>query len=1043
MASNDESLTCKPVILEPVDRPMSWGGETWLNSTQPGGQAILPGTDERMTLAGLVEAHPEILGRWARLLFGDRLPIFVKFLRTKFPPFVHMGFCRAVDAGEFLAWLEREQALLRELHAALAIADEPAFDALQEAYQAWAVEEALGRWVAQDGVPREAFAAALHPLLRHPAALDFARWVTEVKANRARIVDVLHEVDLREECGNLLLTQAGTPHAIFGLSHQTHPLDHSKVLLQELFGEFRSLLAAGASEEDLMAAARRADLPSALAKNHAPPKNEAWFPFVSGEEVIIAEPQQTSDVTYSFADFYTPFAWKGRFVFRKGQPLEGLSRADLQSCLASLDFAPTPLEAMRRKAVPIPSAAGSLRAGGFSLVEDPVAWPFFTARVVVLTGSPQGVARWSDGPPAGAFQHVVVIEGSVDLTTEGGETLHLSAARPAFIPATLEGGYRLLSEGPARVLLFSVPVPEDVRPPMARPVIAPGAKPRFLREVPTPLAFGTSGLRGLVKDITDLEAYVNAKGFLRFALKTGDVEPAGTVVVAGDLRPSTGRIMRAVARAVLDAGLRVENAGRIPSPALLYHAMQCGSPSVMVTGSHIPFDRNGIKFNKSTGEVLKSDEVAILKEVAEVRAEEYARSAEETPFDSGGTLGDASIADLPTVADEARQRYIRRYLDIFPSSGLKGKRLVVYEHSAVGRDILVEVLRALGAEVFPEGRSEQFVPIDTENITQEQLDILDALAKDSSGARGPVDAIVSTDGDSDRPLVAAVLGGDEADEKGHAIRFYGGDVVGLVVAEFLKADVAAVPISTNDAVDRRLGDLGVTLAKTRIGSPYVIRAMDDLRAGGYTRCVSWEANGGFLTGTDLPLYGGILKALPTRDAFLPLLCALFAAAQGGASIANLFGRLPKRFRSAGLLDNFPPETSRKMEARLSPSAPEIVEVAFSSHGVRVTDRGGVARALAPTDSLALEMEDKRRFIATHFTSGAGFGPVNAINVLDGVRITFEGGDIAHMRPSGNAPQLRIYANSDTSARADEIVSLCLKEPGGIFRRLEGELGKEQ
>ena len=34
----------------------------------------------------------------------------------------------------------------------------------------------------------------------------------------------------------------------------------------------------------------------------------------------------------------------------------------------------------------------------------------------------------------------------------------------------------------------------------------------------------------------------------------------------------------------------------------------------MVTGSHIPFDRNGIKINKSVGEVLKSDEAGITGE---------------------------------------------------------------------------------------------------------------------------------------------------------------------------------------------------------------------------------------------------------------------------------------------------------------------------------------------------------------------------------------------------------------------------------------------
>ena len=43
----------------------------------------------------------------------------------------------------------------------------------------------------------------------------------------------------------------------------------------------------------------------------------------------------------------------------------------------------------------------------------------------------------------------------------------------------------------------------------------------FLHYTPTPLAFGTSGLRGLVSDITDLEAYINVKAALRYLLKIG------------------------------------------------------------------------------------------------------------------------------------------------------------------------------------------------------------------------------------------------------------------------------------------------------------------------------------------------------------------------------------------------------------------------------------------------------------------------------------------------------------------------------------------
>src|ERR1700722_977165 len=97
--------------------------------------------------------------------------------------------------------------------------------------------------------------------------------------------------------------------------------------------------------------------------------------------------------------------------------------------------------------------------------------------------------------------------------------------------------------------------------------------PALLDYVPVSLGCGTSGLRGLVKDITDLEAYVNIKGCLRYLLAVGDVRPGSAVVLAGDLRPSSDRIMGAAARAIVDAGCEVHNAGKIPTPALVLHAM--------------------------------------------------------------------------------------------------------------------------------------------------------------------------------------------------------------------------------------------------------------------------------------------------------------------------------------------------------------------------------------------------------------------------------------------------------------------------------------
>ncbi|MGZ8453117.1 MAG: phosphomannomutase [Candidatus Binatia bacterium] len=557
---------------------------------------------------------------------------------------------------------------------------------------------------------------------------------------------------------------------------------------------------------------------------------------------------------------------------------------------------------------------------------------------------------------------------------------------------------------------------------------------QFLNYAPVPLAFGTSGLRGLVRDITDLEAYINVKGALRYLLGTRDIRANSRVVIAGDLRPSTERIMRACVQAILDSGCPVEIAGKIPTPALVFHAISQQSAGIMVTGSHIPFDRNGIKINKSVGEVMKSDEAGILGEVERVRAEEYRRSATVSPFDACGMLKRAP--ELPPVDGAAEQSYVRRYRDCFRRGGLAGLRVLVYQHSAVGRDLLPRILREMGAEVVTAGRSDTFIPIDTENITDEQLERLEEFARSAENGGRPIAAIVSTDGDSDRPLVTAVLPANEVVLGASRVRFLPGDLLGVVVGEYLCADAAAVPISANDAVERRLKERKIILEKTKIGSPYVVAALDDLRAAGkQRRIVGWEANGGFLTGSDIELNDGVLVALPTRDALLPILANLFAAAQQGLSLAALWDRLPARFGRAGLLDDFPVAASQAILGQLFPAGAAI-EVEFVGAGgvVECSRADGSRVVLAP--SAGKNWQHCLATLSRFFTPASGFDDIARVNVLDGVRIYFRNGDIAHIRPSGNAPQLRIYAVSDTQARADQIVDYTVREPDGILRQLE-------
>jgi phosphomannomutase len=505
---------------------------------------------------------------------------------------------------------------------------------------------------------------------------------------------------------------------------------------------------------------------------------------------------------------------------------------------------------------------------------------------------------------------------------------------------------------------------------------------------PVELAFGTSGLRGLVTDMTDLECYINTTGFLEYLRAERQLQANGLVLIAGDLRDSTPRILGAVKQAIEDGGYHAEYHGLIPTPAIAYYALQKNAPCIMITGSHIPADRNGIKFYKQGGEVLKADEPPIQQAVATVRAHLYSGEAGESLFDIAGRLR-RKPKPLSVVSSEAEQAYEKRYLDVFPSDALKGKKIVFYQHSSVGRDLLPELFTKLGAVVVTAGRSDVFIPIDSENVTPANQAYFKRLAIENPG----LFAIVSTDGDSDRPFVVDEIG-----------IFHRGDVLGAVTAKWCQADFAAYPVSTSDAVDTELAKSNVPVEHTKIGSPYVVEAMDVAYKRGLSRVVGWEVNGGFLLGTDLAIEKGVLKALPTRDAFLPILVVLLAAIRVNCSVSELFGRLPQRFTDAGLIDNFPVDISKAIVAHFGQDSPEI-----------------------------------RAELATYFSPVDGFGTINAISNLDGVRIAFESGDIAHLRPSSNAPQLRVYSVADTQARAAEIVNLAIAEPDGIFRRMQASM----
>jgi phosphomannomutase len=480
------------------------------------------------------------------------------------------------------------------------------------------------------------------------------------------------------------------------------------------------------------------------------------------------------------------------------------------------------------------------------------------------------------------------------------------------------------------------------------------------------VAFGTSGARGLATAMTDKVCYAYAKGFLQYLESIGEIKRAGERVAGGgDFRPSTSRVMEAVLRAADDLGYRAVNCGKIPSPAVALFGFENKIPSIMVTGSHIPDDRNGIKFNKCGGEVLKSDEKGMSSQIVEL---------DDALFGADGNF--ANTNPPHEVSPEAGENYVMRYLNFFSQDALKGLRVGVYQHSAVGRDVLVKIFSHLGAEVTALGWSDKFIPVDTEAIRPEDVQ----LARDWA-ATGKFDALVSADGDSDRPLVS--------DENGNWLR---GDIAGILCAKFLAADSVNTPVSCNTAVEKC--GWFPAIRRTRIGSPFVVASMIKASIDGAKRVVGYEANGGFLLDSDIEAGGKFLRALPTRDAVIVMLGILLLAKSQKQKVSELAASLPARFTASDRLKNFETEKSQAILAK------------FNS-GFEVADK----------------VEIEKMF-------GGICGAVASLNRTDGLRIIFVNEEIIHLRPSGNAPEFRCYAEAATDERAREITSQALTKING-------------
>jgi len=456
--------------------------------------------------------------------------------------------------------------------------------------------------------------------------------------------------------------------------------------------------------------------------------------------------------------------------------------------------------------------------------------------------------------------------------------------------------------------------------------------------------FGTSGLRGLVGDLTDGTAAAHARAFARHLKDTGMAVTGAPVFIGRDMRASSPEIAAQCATALSAEGLEPVDCGVLPTPALALHAMRKRAAALMITGSHIPDDRNGVKFYRPDGEIDKNDEVAIS------RLAPACMTASSPP-----------PQPMRDQSSEANAGFIDRYRGFTPDELLSGLRIGLYEHSSAASEALAAILEEAGVDVLRLGKSQIFIPVDTEAVSEETKRLAAGWVEAEK-----LDGLVSADGDGDRPLVI--------DEAGQVLR---GDALGLIVARYLGANAIVTPVTSNSGIESRCH---ADVSRTKVGSPFVIAGMAEALARGNTCVIGFEANGGVLTGNLMRAGTADLAALPTRDSVLPILCAFAAARAAGQSLSAHVASLELPVAASDRIENFATAVSQALVTELS------------------NDEAARNRFFEP------------------------IGKASSIDLTDGLRVTLQNGGIVHLRPSGNAPEMRIYSEAATEALAREVIA---------------------
>jgi phosphoglucosamine mutase len=421
--------------------------------------------------------------------------------------------------------------------------------------------------------------------------------------------------------------------------------------------------------------------------------------------------------------------------------------------------------------------------------------------------------------------------------------------------------------------------------------------------------FGTDGIRG-----TANRAPMTAETALRVAMATAIQFRRGDhrhlVVIGKDTRLSGYMLEPALTAGLISMGMDVVLVGPMPTPAvaMLTRSLRADL-GVVISASHNPFQDSGIKLFGPDGYKL-SDAVELEIE-----------TRMDLPFDTD--LATPAHLGRASRLEDATGRYIEFVKNTFPRHlRLDGLKIVVDCAHGAAYKVAPKVLYELGAEVVPIG-----VNPDGTNINRGCGATAPEALQEQVVTHG-ADLGLALDGDADRLILV--------DEFGRQVD--GDQVMGLVGRYWhqsgqLKGGGVVATVMSNLGLERFLGGLGLTLARTPVGDRYVVEHM---REHGFN--VGGEQSGHIV----LSDYG------TTGDGLIAGLQVLAVIQQSGrpaSEVCRVFEPVPQLLRNVRFKGGAPLEDAtvqaaiRDGEARLDGTGRVLIRKSGTEPVIRVMAEG--------------------------------------------------------------------------------------------------------